>query len=382
MRGDPQAAGEGPGEEVGAGAASVTEIYTASRLRVLRECPRKHHLRYRLGLLTAATAEMRFGTVGHAALEAYYRAWQAGDLDGRLDAALALADQLPPFDRVKLRLLVIAYHERWGGEDWEILAVEVEFRYELADYLIGGKIDALIRSRADGRVYVVEHKFTGSDTSLGGPYWERLALDTQVSIYIDGAAMLGHEIAGCIYDVIKRPEHEQLQATPPEARRYTVGKGCKACGGSAKAGAVARGCGFLRVAFASSVETPTCDGCAGSGWKLDKDGKPEAPRLHATQREHDETIEDFEDRLLEVIAERPDDFLQRGPIVRLGDELPAMRIDLVEWIEIERTGLAPRNDSACARGHRLCDFFPICAHGADPNSFNRGPVHPELEAAA
>lgn len=358
----------------------MTQLWTSSRLRVLRECPRRHKLRYVDGLTTPSTAEMRFGTVGHAALEAYLRAWQAGDLEERLGAALVLADELPEFDRAKLRLLLVAYHERWGGEDWEILAVEVEFRYYLGDHEIGGKIDAIICERATGRVYVLEHKFTGSDTSIGGPYWERLALDTQVSIYIDGAAMLGHEIAGCIYDVIKRPEHEQKLATPEAARKYTAGKGCKKCGGSAKAGAIERGCGFLRVAFASSVESPTCDACAGTGWKLDKDGKPEAPRLHANQRELDETIEEFEERLLDVIAERPDDFLQRGVIVRLEDELPAMRLDLIEWIALAELGVAPRNDSACARAGRLCSFFELCAGRANQDTFQRGPAHPELAA--
>lgn len=378
----------------------MTQLYTASRLRVLRECLRKHHFRYTLGLRTAETGEMRFGTVGHRALEAWYRAWadapseadarddaaasamRADKLNCRLPAALAVIDDLPgEFERIKLRLLVIAYHERWHAEPWTVLAVEAEFRYVLGDHLIGGKIDALVRD-LDGRVFVVEHKFTGSDTSIGGPYWERLALDTQVSIYIDGAAMLGHEIAGCIYDVIKRPEHEQLTATPLDKRKYTVGKGCKKCGGSAKAGEIRQGRGQYSVTFASVVELVDCDGCKATGWKLDKDGVPEAPHLHANQREADETAEEFEERLLDVIAERPDDFLQRGPIVRLEHELPLMRLDLIDWIAVAELGVSPRNDSACVRGHRLCDFFPICAHGADPNDFPRGPAHPELEAAA
>ncbi len=378
----------------------MTELYTASRLRVLRECLRKHFLRYTLGLRTSETAEMRFGTVGHAALEAWYRAWMeyrhgrpdpirqaehdAERIHCQLARALAVIEtsSLGVFDRIKLRLLVIAYHERWHAEPWEVLEVEREFRYDLGDHLIGGKIDAIIRDRRDGRVFVVEHKFTGTDTSLGGPYWERLAIDTQVSIYIDGAAILGYEVAGCIYDVLKRPEHEQLEATPPDRRRYTAGKGCKKCGGSAKAGAIAQGRGHLEVAFASSVERPPCDGCAGTGWKLDKDGEPEAPHLYDKQREADETIEEFEERLLDVIAERPDDFLQRGPIVRLEHDLPALRIDLIEWIAVAELGVSPRNDSACARGHRLCEFFAICGHGASPDDFQRGPAHPELEAAA
>ena len=318
----------------------MTELYTSSRLRVVRECLRKHHYRYGLGLQTAATDAMRFGTVGHGALEAWYRAWmdwrpelicpcdekEVGggppDLDSdRLSAALAVVDNatdLSPFDRAKLRVLITAYHHRWSGEDWEILAVEQEFRYCLGDRLIGGKIDAIIRDRKDDRVYVVEHKFTGTDASLGSPYWERLTIDTQVSIYIDGAAMLGHDVAGCVYDVIKRPQHERLLATPEELRKYTAGRGCKRCGGSAggKAGIV-QGRGYYDVVFASEVKRVSCDECSGTGWKRDADGIPQAPRLHANQRDADETIEAFEARLVDAIAENPDAYLLRGTLKTL-----------------------------------------------------------------
>jgi hypothetical protein len=107
-------------------------------------------------------------------------------------------------------------------------------------------------------VYVLEHKTSSADTSPGSVYWERLALDSQVSIYVDGATMLGHEIAGCIYDVLKRPEHEQKLATPVESRRYTQGKGCAKCGGSAggKKGII-KGAGHTRVVFASEVKRPS-----------------------------------------------------------------------------------------------------------------------------
>lgn len=382
----------------------MTELYTASRLRVLRQCLRLHHFRYGLGIQTPSTPEARFGTVGHEALEAYYRAWMARDVEAALwdRARIELPDQDPPpdqrlsaalaviassdlslWDQVKLRLLVIAYHERWDSEDWEILAVEVEFRYMLGEHLIGGKIDAIIRNRADGRVYVLEHKFTGSETSLGGPYWERLTLDSQVSIYIDGATMLGFDISGCIYDVIKRPEHEPKLATPLDKREYTKGKGCKRCGGSAKPGAIEQGRGSYDVVFASEVKVVPCDECDGTGWKKNAAGVPEAPRLHANQRDTDETVEAFEERLVEVLAERPDNFLQRGTVVRLDNELPGMRQDLLDDIAVAETGLTPRNPDACARFGTLCSMFDICAGRADiedAQRFPRGRAHPELAA--
>lgn len=384
----------------------TTQLYTNSRLRVLRQCPRLHFFRYELGVQTPSTPESRFGTVGHEALEAYYRAWQEalaiGDsidasdeqdrdrlwqaVSNRLPAALSViaSSDLSPWDQIKLRLLVIAYHERWGSEPWEILAVEQEFRYQLGDHLIGGKIDAIIRNRADGRIYVLEHKFTGSETSLGGTYWERLTLDSQVSIYIDGATMLGHDISGCIYDVIKRPQHEQLQATPEESRKYTQGKGCRKCGGSAggKQGIV-KGRGYYTVSMVT-VEEIACPDCKGTGWKCDKDGNPEAPRLHSTQRAEDEALEAFEERLLGIIADDPDGWLQRSTVVRLENELPEMRRDVVADIEraedCRRRDYWPRNPDSCRRGHTMCSMFEVCCERADINSFPRGPVHPELAA--
>jgi PD-(D/E)XK nuclease superfamily protein len=387
------------------------QLYTSSRLRVLRACLRLHYYRYVLGIRTPETEQMRFGTVGHRALEAWYRVWMDVDdqdppagtdeedseiyferrreaLACRLPAALAIIDaaDISVWDRIKLSILIRAYDARWGAEDWDILAVEQEFRYQLGDHVIGGKIDAIIRDRRDGRVYVVEHKTTGVDASLGSAYWEKLTIDTQVSIYIDGAGMLGYDIAGCIYDVLKRPGHEPKLATPPEKREYTKGRGCKGCGGSGggKAGII-QGRGVYIVAGPGEEQREIeCTGCSGTGWLNDADGKPQAPRLHAKQRDTDETAEAFEERLVEEIAERPEDFLLRGPVVRLEHELPAMRQDLLDAIGVEQTGLTPRNPDACASYGTLCSFFSICAGRESIDNqelFPRGRTHPELEVA-
>lgn len=375
----------------------MSELYTSSRLKVLRECLRKHLYKYVLMIRLPETEVMAFGSVGHRALEAWYRAWkehagheQLGEL--RLAAAMKVIDTcgLGLFDRIKLKALIDAYEIKWGAMNWEIIDVEIEFRYLLDEYLIGGKIDVLIRDLEDRRVYVVEHKTTGLDTSYGSAYWSKLAIDTQVSIYIDGATMLGYKIAGCVYDVLKRPQHEQLLATPEDKRKFTVGKGCKKCGGSAKAGEVVQGRGFYTVVM-TTVEEIKCPDCDGTGWKIDtKTGNPDAPRLHSNMRDKDETVEDFEARIYAAIAENPENFLMRGDVVRLDNELPRMREDLVEQIRIERmtteAGIAPRNPEACSRYGRLCEFFDACAGRESIDNqlrFPRGDTaHPELGAAA
>ncbi len=368
----------------------MSALYTNSRLKVLRECMRLHHYKYVLNIRTAATAVMDFGTIGHAALEAWLRAWKRNDLDARLPDALAAIEtsHVSPHDKARLAAIISAYHYRWSSQPWEILEVEVEFRYELGGYLIGGKIDGIIRDTRDGRVWLLEHKTTGQDASAGGTYWSRLALDSQISIYVDGGTMLGHEIAGCIYDVLQRPKHEPKLATPIEERKLTIGKGCAKCGGSAKPGAVEKGRGYYIVAMVTEQHIP-CDGCNATGWKLNKDGEPEAPRLHANQRDTDETVEEFGDRVTDAIAADPDAFLIRGEVVRLDDELPAMRQDLLDVIKIERAAalleVAPRNPDNCNRFGRLCDFFGVCSgieSIGDPIKFPRGVAHPELTAVA
>lgn len=365
----------------------MNQLYTASRLRVWRSCFRAHFYRYTLAIRTPSTPAMAFGTATHQVLEAWYRAWQNGE--DRLEAAFAAiqALEIDEIDRIRVQILVAAYDARWGAEDWEVLGVEVEFRYYLGDIEIGGKIDALIRERSTGKVFVVEHKTSTADTSPGAPYWDRLAIDTQVSIYVDGAAFgLDYEVAGCIYDVLKRPQHELKIATPEEARKYTQGKGCKKCGGSAggKAGIV-QGRGYYEVVFASEVKQNECPDCKGTGWKLDEHGEPHAPRLHANQRAVDETLDEYADRVTAEVAERVDEFLARSVVVRLDSDLPRMRQELIDTIEAMRAmdaaSLAPPNHDACVRGRDTCAFFAACAGRADindPHVYPRGEAHAEL----
>jgi len=364
----------------------VTDLWTSSRLSATRRCGRLGHYRYGLGLGEPASDTARFGSVGHEAIEAGLRAYTAGP-EERLLRALAKCDALPDvYERARARAAIVGYWERWGAEPWEILAVEEQFRFLLGDIEIGGKIDALIRDLATGLVYVVEHKFTSQDATAGSVYWERLTIDTQVSIYVDGAAFLGHgEIAGVIYDAISKPQHDPALATPEERRKYTIekrtaGKGCKWCGGVAG--------GRKKEPVQGTGKAPgdlPCPMCKGSGWEVEP--KHEPSRLYAGQRDSDESPDAFEARVLEAIAKSPDSFYRRATIVRLEDELPKMRADILDTIRLAKVAdlfdIHPRNPDACAKYGSLCGFFDACAGRADitdPVRFPRGMAHAELAA--
>ncbi len=174
-------------------------------------------------------------------------------------------------------------------------------------------------------------------------------MDPQVSIYYRGMAELSHDdLDGCLYDVIDRPKIKPLKATPTELRKYTIAK----------------------------AATKT---------------KPAEPsRLYANQRETDESVQEFRERLAGAIGAAPDAYFARGEIIRLQSELEASDADVEETaLQIRQgslTGVAPRNPGACFLYNRTCEFLGPCSGTEsidDPTKFKRDEnVHPELQLAA
>lgn len=299
-------------------------LVTASELRSFRSCAREHRYRYvELRRPRASDPKLRFGSLFHRALEAWWLAVDAGpeaQLAAALDA-LGPAEQSELFDRVRTEELLLGYTARWSDEALDVLAVEAEFRCPVTNpatgaasrtFELGGKIDAIARERATGRVLIVEHKTSAEDISTGSAYWQRLRLDAQVSTYFVGARALGHDVQACLYDVIHRPTLRPYAATPVEARKFT------------------------------------------------RDG-----RLYANQREQDETSEEFRARLREDIAANPSRYFARGEVVRLEEDERDAAHDVWQLTrqlrEAELAGRAPRNPDACIRYGRSCDYWPVCS---------------------
>lgn len=324
-------------------------LLTSSRLKSARSCLRKHKLRYLDGwTLRNAPENMRFGTLVHKGLEAWWLAVLA-NADRLGCAFMAMrASVTDPFDLVRAEVLLAGYEARWGehAADYEVLGVEVEFETAMINPLTGmpsqtwrlaGKIDAIVREISSGRVLVVEHKTSSEDISQGSEYWRRLRMDGQVSVYFEGAVALGHDVAACLYDVLGKPGIKPLKATPVEDRKFT------------KAGA-----------------------------------------LYATQRIADETPEEYRTRLLEKIAEAPERYFQRGEVTRMETERESSMVDVWQLAqslrEAERMGRAPRNPDACLSYGRTCEFFAACSGESslenDPRFVRLTEMHPELARPA
>jgi len=258
-----------------------------------------------------------------------------------MDAAIATPD---PFDLARAEVMLTGYDARWGGDmaRYQVLAVETEFTAPLVNpgtgapsrtWTLGGKLDVVVLDLVEQRTLVVEHKTASGDVGPGSDYLKRLRLDGQVSIYYAGAAALGHQVGGCLYDVLVKPAQRPLKATPVEARRFTA-KGT----------------------------------------------------LYANQRDQDETPEAYRDRVALAVSEAPNDFFMRAEVVRLEAEVSDAMADVWDlgraMRENELAGRAPRNPGACVLWGRTCSYFPVCtgeASASDPGLYRVSEeIHPEL----
>lgn len=310
----------------------ISDLITNSRLKTARGCAREHHMRYGLGYRSRHTDDaLRFGDLIHVALEAWWR--NRWDGENRLALALAaLGKESDPFERARAEAMICGYDARWSEARLDPIAVEVEFAGDMVNpdtgkpsrtWRIAGKLDVLALDLDTGRVVIVEHKTSSEDVSLGSPYWRRLRMDSQVSLYFDGAALLGHPAEACIYDVLAKPGQKPLRATPLEARKYTKKTG----------------------------------------------------ELYANQRAHDETPDEYRERIINAIAEAPDAYYARGEVVRLESELADARYDVWSTARtIRDNDLAsrhPRNPDACIRYGRTCSFFDVCSGTASLDDAER-----------
>ncbi|HQL54111.1 MAG TPA: PD-(D/E)XK nuclease family protein [Phycisphaerae bacterium] len=315
----------------------TVQTLTHSRCACFRACPRKHYLRYELGLQPEESSlALRIGSAHHAALEAVDK--------GQDPAAAIEAAVSDPYDLALVAAMHEAHRRRYTDAQLEVVATEMEFNLSLRNPKTGaptpvwrfcGKIDRIVRL-PDGRVALMEYKTTSQDFAPGANYWLKLHLDQQLSLYVIAARQMGYPVETVLYDVTRRPALRPLKATPEESRKYT------------------------------------------------KDG-----RLYANQRDQDETPEEFAGRVAADIAERPDHYFARIEIARLDQDLDDCAAELWQQQlairEAQRTRRWYRNPSACfgPNGNGGCEYLPICLvrdlETATPPGFSRlSDAHPEL----
>lgn len=315
------------------------QLLTNSRLRVYRECERRHDLAYNRNIRPRKTSEaLRFGTLMHLGMEA----WWGHEGEGRIEAALAaIAGESDPFEHAKATAMLIGYHERWRDEQGiESIAVEVPFKTPLFNpqtlmpsrtWRLAGKLDGVVRRAS--KYAIREFKTTAfAIDSDADDYWTKLSMDSQISIYVLGAEALGYEVTETLYDVARKPALRPLAATPVDARKYT------------------------------------------------KDG-----RLYAAQRDVDETPDEYRERLLVELSSDSARYYQRRWVPRSDIQMLEFMWESWQSARAIREGQlanrSTRNPEACMRMGK-CPYWSVCAYGEDPLTSPDFEVletpHPEL----
>lgn len=299
---------------------------TQSALRTHDKCPRLYNIKYiQLYRPTQTEEPLRFGDMWHQIREAWWR--------GRFAAAMAKLtelksktneEQLDDFSLARLLVMLRGYHARWNEyvNSVEVLSVEAPFEIPLTNpttgevsesYVLRGKTDAIIREK--GRLWVVEEKTAKGDLGPESPYWRRLELDPQCSMY---------------YTAV-----QQTYGEVPEGIKYFVN---------------------VKTNLRPAKKTETI--------RLKKDGQP-----CAGQRLEDETVAAYAVRMQAAVMEDPDKYYKMVQVTRLEKDVVDSRMDV--WhaahaiFAAERTGIWRRNPDSCIHPYgSACAFLPVCAHRA------------------
>ncbi len=332
----------------------MSGVLTYSALNAFRNCPRKYKYRYIDHLRPVKRVDtLAFGSVIHEALERWYTL--PADTHRLLAILDFLDEQFPahqadPEQKAKwhlARAMMAGYASRYADEEFEVLAVEKKFEAGIHNpdtgrasrtFTMAGKVDGIVRSQADGELYVLEHKTASTITS---DYLDRLWTDTQVALYAFYLRQIGYPIVGVIYNVMLKSRLQQRAGETQE--QYEA----------------------RRAALAAK----------------NKSGKSTA------KRQEPESDEQFAARLAEWYA-RPEAFHRER--IFLSEERLAMLTEEVweitqQYLDARRRGKWLLNTSNCFSFQRPCEYLPYCQSGFNPNVRNNlyviAPPHGELDAS-
>jgi hypothetical protein len=254
-----------------------------------------------------------------------------------LDALMA-ADQCDPLAAWKVRALLAGYHQRWKSTPFTVLGVEETFQLPIINpdtgrpsrtFTQGGRFDLSVHF--DGKDWMVEHKSTAEDISdPAAPYWKRLAIDSQVSMYALANWQNGRKLDGTIYDVIRKPTIRPKQIPKKEVQ--------------------------------AMLSEHTYCGLPVTGPDI----------VDSAGIEYSETWKLYSLRLLRDTLDDPMKYYQRRPVPRLDNEV-------IEWAgelwqvakdinDTQRAGRHYRNSGACMPFGRPCDYLGICSGYDTPDS--------------
>lgn len=312
--------------------APTRRYVTISEIREWRSCQRKwwygYHLRQRP---VKSGAALYVGGLAHLALEEFWKG--ASLVDARREMLKKVDKATGGFwhsDKGQVQLArtlasIEGYFTYWESEreKWELVekgeGVERWVRAELdhlgLDAELVGRIDAVARFQEDGALYMIEHKTTSDKiATTGEDYWQRLAMDLQVTAYQELLEIEFGEPVRILYDVIRK-----IQNAPVLKKKAAKRKS----------------------------ETP----------------EEFAKRKAQNEIDNRETPQEFSERMVSEINDAPADWFVRRVVPRLKEDKEIYREErdatIAEMFDPDRT-VFPRNDSACISRFGTCPYLGIC----------------------
>lgn len=347
------------------------ERLTHSRAASFKQCRKASYYAYELGIRREVDAKpLRMGTAYHNGLEVLAN---GGELETASEAAsLSYAAAPDNYDQweweieeITVRAMLSGYFWRWMDSGLKYICAEQTFSLKIRkptdDGSVGraipnwewsGKIDAIV-SLVDARLAVKENKLLSESLDNDSPLRRRLQIDSQISGYIVAAREMGYPVDTVLYDVTRKP------TIKPNDIPILDGDGLKV------------------VLDRSGTRV------------LTKQGKPrqtadtELGYIMVTRKM---TPEEWGEKIVADIGERPDYYYARWEIPRLDKDLEEWQAEMYEVqrtiSEAQKYGRWFKTVSKNTCDH--CPYFGLCSTGWQPDDklpsgfVKLNDVHPEL----
>lgn len=191
-----------------------------------RDCKRKFHYRYGLGLQRRGGSDspaLNFGRLWHAVLARWFTVRTMDGMDGFIGRNASSQD-----DVERCCAMLAGYIARWPNLQVASLheqTIDVPIRNPETGrrsqrFTQFGFLDMLELSQ-DGRVRLVEHK---TAASIGGGYLEKLWSDSQITGYYAALRDIGVDVHSVVYDVALKPKIRQKKSEDEEEFYIRLGE--------------------------------------------------------------------------------------------------------------------------------------------------------------
>jgi PD-(D/E)XK nuclease superfamily len=189
-----------------------------SKMAAFRRCLQRYQWNYVDKYFSPPGEGQMRGLVGHAALAVWHSTYDAEQALAAAQREYELQVGVLNDDWVTMELTLTRYFD-WSRQNdtFKVVSSEQEFNiaFEFDDaeqnFTLNGYIDGLVEEK--GTMWILENKFykRADNTPLD--------LDAQVSIYVLAASLLGYEVQGVIYNIVRMAGSKVSEKEPVIRRR-------------------------------------------------------------------------------------------------------------------------------------------------------------------